>query len=57
MENKKKCCMVCGKEMHETSSICPRCSETIKGEAVGRQKKLVKAAEKQIKQHGQKPDD
>jgi hypothetical protein len=57
MEKTKKRCMVCGKEMDEGSFICPPCNESIKGEAIGRQKKLVKAAEKQIKQHGQKPHD
>jgi hypothetical protein len=57
MESGKKRCMVCGKEMETSKSICPSCSESIKGEAVGKQKKMVKNAEKQMKRHGQKPPD
>jgi hypothetical protein len=57
MEKTNRRCMVCGKPMDNGNSICPPCNESIKGEAIGRQKKLVKDAEKQFKQHGQKPHD
>ena len=52
MGSDKKRCMVCGKETEMSKTICPSCNESIKGEAVGKQKKIVKNAEKQMKRHG-----
>jgi len=57
MAETKKRCMVCGKPMEGGSSICPPCNDSIKGEAVGKQKKLARNADTQIKKHGQKPPD
>lgn len=47
--------MVCGKAMEEVTSICKPCNESIRGEAVGKRKKVAKEAAKEIKRHGQKP--
>jgi predicted nucleic acid-binding Zn ribbon protein len=55
MSEQKKRCMVCGKPMDVDTSICQPCNDSIKGEAVGKQKKMVKTADKQIMKHGQKP--
>jgi len=50
-------CMLCGKPSDTASTICSSCQESVRGEAVGKQKKIVKQAEKEIKQHGQMPHD
>ena len=52
MSETSKRCMVCGKVTEDGSTICPACNESIRGEATGQRKKLVKAAEKEIKRHG-----
>ena len=52
---KKNRCMVCGKPMDTGGTICQPCNDSIKGEAVGKRKKLVKTADKAIKGHGQEP--
>ena len=55
MTEKKNRCMVCGKSLETGGSICQRCQESIRGEAVGKRKKVGSAAEKEMKKHGQKP--
>jgi len=57
VDSDKKRCMVCGKLHDGGQSICPPCNESIRGEAVGKQKKAVKEARKEIKRHGQTPDE
>ena len=46
--------MICGKAMDDITSICKACNETVRGEAVGKRRKVAKDAEKEIKRHGQK---
>ena len=55
MPEKKNRCMVCGKELEASHSICQQCQESIRGEAAGKRKKVGSAAEKEMKKHGQKP--
>lgn len=55
MSEKKTKCMVCGKTLEISGSICQQCQESIRGEAVGKSKKVGAAAEKEMKKHGQKP--
>ena len=55
MDKKKNRCMVCGKVMDVGGAICQPCNDSIKGEASGKRKKLVKQADKELKRHGQKP--
>lgn len=55
MPEKKNRCMVCGKTMETSGSICQKCQESIRGEAAGKRKKAGAAAEKEMKKHGQKP--
>ena len=55
MPEKENRCMVCGKPVATTQSICQQCQESIRGEAVGKRKKVGTAAEKAMKKHGQKP--
>jgi predicted nucleic acid-binding Zn ribbon protein len=55
MTEKKNRCMVCGKSLETGGSICQHCQESIRGEAVGKRKKVGSAAEKEMKKHGQKP--
>ncbi len=47
--------MLCGKPVQGSSTICAACQESVRGEAVGKQRKLSREAEKEIKQHGQTP--
>jgi predicted nucleic acid-binding Zn ribbon protein len=55
MPEKENRCMVCGKPAATGQSICQQCQESIRGEAVGKRKKVGTAAEKAMKKHGQKP--
>jgi hypothetical protein len=55
MPEKKDRCMVCGKVIETGGSICQHCQESIRGEAAGKTRKVGKAAEKEMKKHGQKP--
>ena len=55
MPEKKNRCMVCGKAVETSQSICQQCQESIRGEAAGKRKKVGNAAEKEMKKHGQKP--
>ncbi len=55
MSEKKNRCMVCGKAVETSQSICQQCQESIRGEAAGKRKKVGAAAEKEMKKHGQKP--
>jgi len=54
MEKKAAKCMVCGKAVDGTESVCRPCQESIRSEAVGKQKKIIKNAEKEIKKTGGK---
>ena len=45
-------CLVCGRESEGGSSICPTCSEKIRGEAVGEQKRVHEAGRKEERRHG-----
>ncbi len=55
MSEKTDKCMVCGKKMEISGSICQQCQESIRGEAVGKRKKVGAAADKAMEKHGQKP--
>ena len=55
MPEKKVKCMVCGKAIETSGSICQRCQESIRGAAVGKRKQVGAAADKAMKKHGQKP--
>ncbi len=55
MPEKTVRCMVCAKTLETSGSICQQCQESIRGEAVGKRKKVGAAAEKAMKKHGQKP--
>jgi predicted nucleic acid-binding Zn ribbon protein len=55
MSEKKDKCMVCGKAIQTSGSICQQCQESIRGEAAGKRKKVGAAADKAMKKHGQKP--
>ena len=55
MSEKKDRCMVCGKTIEISASICQPCQESIRGEAVGKRKKVGAAADKAMKKHGEKP--
>ena len=48
-------CMLCGKPLDTASSICSACQESVRGEAIGKQQKMVIEADKEIKKHGQMP--
>jgi len=52
MPQAPKRCMVCGKVAEDGATICRACNDSIRGEATGQRKKLVKQAEKEIKQQG-----
>ena len=54
MEDKAAKCMVCGKPVDGGGSVCQACQESIRSEAVGKQKKIVKNADKAIKKTGGK---
>ncbi len=53
MTEKTKRCMVCGKPYEGSGSICKGCEDSIRGEAVGKRKKVAKKAKKEISRHGQ----
>ncbi len=55
MPEKTDRCMVCGKALETSQSICQQCQESIRGEAAGKRKKVGANAEKAMKKHGQKP--
>ncbi len=55
MPEKTNRCMVCGKAVGASQSICQQCQESIRGEAAGKRKKVGANAEKAMKKHGQKP--
>ena len=55
MESGKKRCMVCGKPHDGGQSICRPCNESIRGEASGKQKKMIKQARKESTRNGQTP--
>ena len=55
MSEKTDKCMVCAKPMETSGSICQQCRESIRGEAVGKRKKVGAAADKAMKKHGQEP--
>ncbi len=57
MQPKQKRCMICGKVLEGSQSICTPCNESIQGEAAGKRKKLAKNAEKEIRRHGLKSTD
>ena len=55
MAEKENRCIVCGKPVATSQSICQQCQESIRGEAAGKRKKVGAAAEKAMKKHGQRP--
>ena len=55
MAEKASRCMVCGKPNEGGGSICQACNDSIRGEAVGKRKKVAKKADKEMVRHGQKP--
>ena len=55
MVTAKKRCMICGKAFEDIQSICKACEESIRGEAVGKIRKVGKAADQGLSQQGQAP--
>ncbi len=55
MTEKQARCTVCAKVLETDGTICQACQESIRGEAVGKQKKVGADAKKAMKKHGQKP--
>lgn len=53
MATSQKRCMVCGKPLEESQSICKPCEESIRGEAVGKKKRAEKTVEKEFRPSGQ----
>lgn len=55
MEKRRKC-LVCGKEMLGKGGICDPCQERIRREALGEQADLRSRAERELKKHGVNPE-
>jgi hypothetical protein len=55
MAEAKNKCMVCGKESELKGSICLRCQENIRREALGKQDDLRHQADKELERHGVNP--
>ena len=51
-EEKKKRCMICGKDGSLKGGICDPCQERIRKEAMGQQAVERVQAEKELKRHG-----
>jgi hypothetical protein len=56
MADKPKMCMLCGLREVETSSICSKCAEGVKREAMGQQAAVKRQAEQEIRRQGVSPD-
>ncbi len=54
-EPKRKRCMVCGREKTFEGSICPECQASIRGEAMDKQRRIRKEAERDLKKEGVDP--
>jgi hypothetical protein len=55
MAEVKHKCMVCGKESDLKGSICPRCQENIRREALGKQDDVRRLADKELEKQGVNP--
>ena len=55
MDTTKKRCMVCGKTLDLSGSICAPCQERIRHEALGERESTRAQSEKELKKHGVTP--
>jgi hypothetical protein len=47
--------MICGKESELQGSICPRCQENIRREALGKQDDVRRQSDKELERQGVSP--
>jgi hypothetical protein len=55
MPETKHKCMICGKESELKGSICPRCQENIRREALGKQDDVRRQSDKELERQGVSP--